>query len=263
MKFSLSLFGGLLLLSAAVQSEPSEEALRAHQQAGVSLMGLIEAATDADALKRSDFRDLVQILADEERVLKSGSYSQAEFEPLSNICTSVNRASVSMLLIGLKAQNIQSLPQAEAQNRIQSLMMSNVKAFQDELAQLQPFLLRCMAKLIGPTTELLASLDADELNIHRRNGLAQMRQGLLGVYGMAIETACDESLGDAFKHAMLSALNDTSREFVTAIPLADRNRLRESLAKAIATGREIHRPQLIALEKIFQNDQCVGLCAVQ
>lgn len=253
-----------LLFSSTAMSALNSTDLSTYRNASTQLAVLIASAQNgmkAPQLKTAEVMKLVQTISDEERLLKADAYSVAEMGDLLDICAIANQASVSFLLFDLKANiNPNASPQQVADSLI-PLMKSNVLAFQDELKELQPFLLRCLAKEVSPMTKFLASLKPADYTEIRRQGLAKMRSGLVQVYAGALQTANDPDVRDDYRIALLSALAETSVAFASVLELPVRKQIRDAMTFAAASTTGQYKLYLDRIADALSDERCDGLCA--
>ncbi|MDY6948313.1 MAG: hypothetical protein SXG53_21620, partial [Pseudomonadota bacterium] len=216
------------LWSSAALCAPSPTDLVAYKDAGARLVALIEIAQDKgeiSLLKTPEVRGLVRSVSDESKVLRTDSYAASELGTLLDICDVANRASVSLMLFGLKAHLSSGANQQQAQAQTAALMTSNTVAFQDELKELHPFLLRCLAKEVAPMSQFVASLKPAEFTDVRRQGLMQARSGLLQMYAGALQSAIDTRYSDEYRLGLLAAMAESSESFASVMDLPVRRQL--------------------------------------
>jgi hypothetical protein len=105
------------------------------------------------------------------RFLSSNRYQMKDMGGLMDLCDQSNKAVMSYVMFDVKSViNPQSDPQQMAA-RLAPLMEKNVRTFQNELGELQPFLFRCLAKEIPLLTEFA---QASILRPEARKQLAEL-----------------------------------------------------------------------------------------
>lgn len=256
----MALFCGSTALCA-----PSPVDLAAYQNAGARLLTLIATAEEKGQvaeLRTPEFMRLVKIVSDEERVLRKDPYPINELGSLFDTCDVANRVSVSLSLFGLKGRLDPKKTGQEMQAAIVSLANSNIVAFQDELKEVQPFLLRCMAKEVQPMTQFMSSLKPAEFTEVRRQGLVQSRSGLLQVYAGALQVANDATYRDEYRISLLAALAESSAHFASVMELHTRRELRDATRIAAFKATGAYKVHLVHIGQALSNETCDGLCAI-
>ena len=261
----------LTLLSVALYSSttfcaPTPSDLAAYNNAGARLMALIDAAQrngEISQLKTPEALSLVRSVSDERKVLRTGTYTASELGSLLDICDVANKASVSLMLFGLKAHVIPGLDQQKMQAQIVALTARNVLTFQDQLRELQPFLLRCLSKEIRPMSEFVASLKPAEFTNVRRQGLIQARSGLLQMYAGALQAATDTRYSEKYRLGLLAAMAENSDSFASAIELPVRKQLHEAVRIAATKATGSYKLHLDRIAGSLSNEACDGLCAIR
>lgn len=142
-------------------------------------------------------------------------------------------------------------------------MSRNTVVFQDELKQLQAFLVRCMARTIQSLTEFALSLKHGELTDVRRPGIAQMGSFLWQVYSDALQMLADPKIRDDFETALLEALAETSAHHASAMPLSERKQMHASMAAAAARATGTIHVFLSRIAEALSANTCEGLCAIR
>jgi hypothetical protein len=265
MRFEIASLCLVLFCSSAAFCAPGPGDLAAYKNAGAKLVSLIEAAQQAgqiSQLKTPEVMGLVKTISDEKRILRPGSYTADELGSLMDVCGVANQASVSLALFNLKAHVGAMNSQEEMQAQTVALMNRNTVAFQEELGQLQPFLLRCLAKEIEPMTQFVASLKPADFTVVRRQGLAQARSGLLQIYTGAFQAANDTRYNDTYRTSLLAALSEISGRFATIMELSVRGHLRDSARSAASQASGAYKTHLVRIADSLNSETCDGLCAI-
>lgn len=253
------------LWSSTAFGVPSTADLDAYKEAGARLLMLIEAAEnkkDIKQLKTPEVMGLVSHISDESKVLRTDQYAASEIETLSDICDVANRVSKSLIRFDLKA----NLDPRANQQQIQALqiaqMNSNSLIFQDELKDIQSFLLRCLAKEISAASLFVASFKPEEFTDVRRQGLAQMRLGLSMVYTGAVQSATDTRYSDEFRLSLLAALAESSDSFASVTELTVRRQLHAMVVAAATKAEGQYKHHLERIAGSFSGQTCELLCSI-
>jgi hypothetical protein len=262
----LTLLSIFLLFGANAIAAPSAADLQSFNDAGARLLVLIadaEAARKVDALRTPEAKNLIQRLSDEGRMLSGPPYTATNLGTILEICEVVNKASVSLLLFEAKAQIDPKANPEQVNAALMPLMKGNSLQFQNELKELQPFLLRCLAKQIPAISQFMASLQPEEITEVRRNGLARMRLGVLQVFAGAFDAVNDAQYKADYRLALLSALAETADIFVTITQLSVRKQIADAAAES---ARGANSPFKVYLERVsvaFRDQSCGVLCSMQ
>ena len=262
----MALLSILLLSGGNAIAAPSAADLQAFNDAGARLLALIkdaESARKADALRTPEAKNLIQRLSDESRMLNGLPYAATNLGTIIDICEVVNRASVSLMLFDAKEQIDPKANPEQTSAALVPLMQRNILQFQNELKELQPFLLRCLAKQIPAISEFIASLKPEEITEVRRNGLARMRFGVLQVFGGAFNAVNDEQYKPDYRLALLSALAETADVFVTITQLSVRKQMADAAAESARRANPPYKAHLERVSVIFRDQSCGILCSIQ
>jgi hypothetical protein len=245
---------------------PTADDLAAYKEAGARLTSLIETAQQRggaiNQLKSSEVTRLVRVISDEDRILRADAYPVTEMESLLDTCDVANKASVSLMLFNLKAGLDPSANPQQTQAAVIKLANENVVAFQDELREIQPFLLRCLSKQVEPMTQFIATLKPAELTDIRRQGLVGARKGLLQIYTGALQAANDPRYREDYRLALLGALAETSAHFARILELPARKELRDATRVTGSKSAAAYKPQLTRIADSLSNEACEGLCRI-
>jgi hypothetical protein len=195
-------------------------------------------------------------------MLRAATYTPADIGGLMDICAVTTKATVSLMLFGLKSHlNPTQTPQ-QMLPEVVALANRNTIAFQEVLQQLQPFQLRCLAKEVEPLTAFVASLKPADLTDIRKQGLAQVRSGTMEVYTGGLLAANDTRLGAQYRASMLATLAETSGRFATILELPVRRQLRDSVRTAASQAPDAYKGYLVRIADSLSSETCDGLCAI-
>jgi hypothetical protein len=256
----------ILLQSSTLLAAPTANDLAACKEAGARLTAMIETAQRSGGaisqLKSAEVMRLVKIISDEDRILRADAYPVTEMESLLDTCDVANKASVSLMLFNLKTRLDPTANQQQTQAAVIQLASENIAAFQDELEEIQPFLLRCLAKQVQPMVQFIATLKPAELTAVRRQGLAGARTGLLQIYTGALQAANDPRYREDYRLALLGALAETSVHFARILELPARKELRDSMKGAASKSAGAYKLHLTRIADSLNNETCEGLCRI-
>ncbi len=204
--------------------------------------------------------EMISTLSDSERFLDSIPYHLKDIDFLMKVCEKANAAVMSYSLFDLKNNIDNKADPKVVALQVAELMERNIQSFQDELAQLQPFTVRCMAKQIPLITEFLQSLKPEEFTNVRREGVKKMREGMFGSYFGFLQITNNLSLKESYRANLLKAISETATLNSSILHLKER---RQILDLVIAIKDKASDSMHSHLEKIAQamsQTGCEGLC---
>lgn len=245
-----------LWVAAAPSTKDFEEYARAAQEfeAMVSRVGAVGAMpriTDTRVAR------LVSTLSDERRFLSS------PFPPDPNdrsfeVCSRSTRAVVAYMMSG--TGSLAGVDPGTAARRIQAQMAKNTLNYQDELAMLMPFVTRCHGRLAVALAEWVRARNVAGFADVQREGLAQMRLGILQTYLGALISAGDTALKESFRERLLRAAADSASAFSAILTLEGRRSVLQAL-RSFPIGRTL-TVHAARIEKEMSRTDCQGLCAL-
>lgn len=239
--------------------------LAAYRDAGnkmASLVAQAEKANNGKMLQTKEVDQLVAVLSDEKRFLKSAPYSKDQLKDLLQLCSVTNKALMSLALFHIKGSIDPKADRKVIVAQVSALMQKNTQSFSRHLQRLQPFMIRCTAKQVKPLSEFMASLPPEQLTPVRRKGLQRARVGFMQMFVGVVKNSGDKSLDKAYRLAIVRALAESAPDLISTLPLTARARLK-SIATAsrdsVPAGFESYMKQIY---KALDNNVCEGLCAI-
>jgi hypothetical protein len=200
-----------------------------------------------------------EILTDE-KIFTSRRYTDRDIGALSGVCAKANEVSMSYTLFGLKDQTDKTDDVAAAIVHVQELAVRNIYFFQDEVAKLQAFTIRCLATGLPLIIQSLDSLRPEEFTEIRRNGARQMRDGILGVYYGGLTAASDQRMNEANRLRLLGSLAGTASEFAKALPDYRRREIADLAKSAVQSAPDALRTPLLMIQRSMREATCSSLC---
>ena len=217
--------------------------------------------TDADAAP------LITTLSDYRRFLDGHEFTPEEMNGLIEMCHTANQIYVAYALSDLDRRVDRSAQLPGVARQTGDVIMQNTYAFQQELALIQPFLLRCMAKQLAPLASMLTDLApqsrAEQLTDTRLARMRGMLGGLSTSYVGMFALLKDEQLSSAYKLAMLEALADVANAARAAMSLDVRKQVLAELAALDPAVKAPFGKYLDHIAAAMRNTACEGLCAIQ
>lgn len=217
--------------------------------------------TDADAAP------LITTWSDHRRFLDGHEFTPGEMNGLIEMCHTANQIHVAYALYDLNRRVDRSSQLPGVAKQTGDVIMQNTYAFQQELALIQPFLVRCMAKQLVPLASMLNGLTpqsrAEQLTDTRLARMRGMLGGLSSNYVGMFALLRDEQLSAAYKLAMLEALADVATAAQAAMSLGVRKQVLTELTALDPAVKASFGKYLDQIALAMRNTTCDGLCAIQ
>ncbi|VVE79134.1 hypothetical protein [Pandoraea sputorum] len=199
-------------------------------------------------------------LSDSRRFLDGNTFGEAQLPVLMDLCGQANRKAKNYLLFDLDKVVEESMPLDAAQQAIFGKMLRNSLTYQDELALLQPFEIRCMAKLVPLVTRMFEHMKPEEITPVRRQGIEMMRKGMDSFFLATLSSASDPSLNDRYRTNMLMAAAETAPQIVPAMKPEEREKLKLAAKTVVNTAPENLKDYIERIADTFAQPNCEGLC---
>jgi hypothetical protein len=181
---------------------------------------------------------------------------------LLSACDAGGGSEMAYMLYGLGRSGVRQADKAAAAQIVARLEGRNELRFQDEFALATRFSVACAALEVPQAEAFIASLPPADLTDTRRAGLQQLRKGLLEVFAGAILVQSDP-LRRANKDLILYETVTAAPVLMTAVPLADRQKLRDLIDRVLPSTADASaaRTSLQQLKAVLASTDCRGLCA--
>lgn len=256
----------LVVMGATARVAIGSADVALYRQTSERLLALIDSAQadgDPSLVRTKEVLALVESVSSNSAVLRSGASGESEFEMLTEICGLANRMSMSLLLFGAKAHINPVATQEQMQAELLSLMNRNTIVFEDHLKDLQPFLLRCLARQLSALSQFVAKLRSDEITDVRKQGLARMRSGMTQLLLGVVAAANDSRYSEEYRLSLLEALAETSPVFAQSMEPAVRQQLYALTSAAASQAQRPYKRPLDQMERALGADSCNALCALR
>jgi hypothetical protein len=218
-----------------------------------------EAHSSMPRISNDEVKKVLGILSDD-RVLTSQKFAAEDLGVLINICGKTNEVIMSYGLYDLKNRLVETSDQAALTLQIQNLMFKNIVEYQDELAKLQPFLVRCLATQLPVIIKFGESLPAEQFTALRREGAIMARNGAFGMYFGAITSSTNAQIKEEHQIRLLTALAETSQVFASSLTNDQRKQITELVNVAIQHSSSAYQKPLITINKGMNDQTCTFLC---
>jgi hypothetical protein len=255
-----------IVLVADACASPSAEQLAQYRSAGQRLGAMIADAGsrgESQRLRGPAFSDSIEEIARGDRLLGSRKYEVSQIGTLIEICEVAQKASISLIMFGSQKRLVPGMAPEESAAAVASVMDANGVEFQDELARLQPFVLRCFSRLMEPMGEFVESFGPGEFSEVRRQGVIKMRNGSLMLFVGAITSTSDPRYRDEYRTEMLSALVSSATEFASIMPIKQRSEVVRLARMAVDTSSAPHRAKYQEIAETFEKSECNVLCRLE
>ncbi|RYF73484.1 MAG: hypothetical protein EOO29_26620 [Comamonadaceae bacterium] len=241
----------VMLLMAVLVAWPGAgvhaQGLDAHAAAGARFEALRNA--DPAAMPRladAQAAETLQTLGDVQQFLPQRM--SAQLPAVADACGRVRDAIVAY----------QSFEAMQGGQLLPQRLLDNGATFQEELAQLQPFLAHCIARQVPLAEATLERIDPRMRAQLRLGGLRRGQASVMQLYASLSTSLADARVERAHTKALLKALAETASVHVRALSLDDRRSLRET------AGAQLRKaPSSAPWQRIRQamaDERCAALC---
>ncbi|RYF34383.1 MAG: hypothetical protein EOO26_04770 [Comamonadaceae bacterium] len=231
--------------------------LAAHVEAGRAFDALRAARPDTmPRLADADSAAVLRVLGDVPRFLDGTRFAPNELGALSDLCDRDRSAIVAYIAFGA-LQNGQLA---------MDVMARNATDYQDEIALLQRFQARCIAKQVPLAEALFRQLGEAQASRLRLGGLQRSQAALLQTYTVATgHCAVEEAgpLGASGYCGVLDTLAELAPVHARALPLASRATVTSLVTPLIARAAPPRKAELQRIADVMAGTRCTGLCLLQ
>ncbi|WP_337267480.1 hypothetical protein [Oryzifoliimicrobium ureilyticus] len=138
----------------------------------------------------------------------------------------------------------------------------NAAAYQGEISRAGAYLLKVFAAELEAATDFFATLPKEQMNDARRNGLRQMRLGIMQeVTGIALMLRSPD-LRPENRRVLLDALTDTAPSIAAATTPLDRQAMVAQVGSLLPALNDEERAKAETLKNAFAGQDCTGLCLI-
>lgn len=194
---------------------------------------------------------VLRTLGDAPRFVDAASFTPADLGALSDLCERDKAAIDAYTGFGAIQQG------AIDAGRV----VRNILEFQDELAVLQPFLARCIARQVPLAEAMLAQMSERQAAQLKLGGLKRSRTALLQLYAGASSCLSDARFGAAYC-GLLEVLAELAPVHARALPLAARANAARMLPPPAQIPAGAQRDAVQRIVDALGGDGCKALCRV-
>ena len=253
----------LMWMYASVTTIACAQDATAYLNASEELQRLSLLATPESGMPRMSDKKvaaLISTLSNSRLFLDSAPYQLKDLSVLMDICGKSNAAVMSYMLFDLKNNIDPNGDPNLSALQMQKVVIKNAHTFQDELEQLQPFSLRCGAKMNPLLTEFLLSLTPEELTDIRLAGLKQTQNGTMNSLFGVLLMSNDPTLKISYRSLMLQAASEAAASNATILPLTARRKIVELAKSAQPNAPEEFHNALEGIVDAMSDTRCEGMC---
>lgn len=252
----------LLMLACAPALSQDFSAYKAAGKYFLERMGMPRDERVVPRLTESDAASMLATLSDSANLLDGYRFKKTSLKELMEVCSTADEIVRSYTMLHLK-KDIDLVSLAPAlQQKFTSMVLGNITSFEPELALLQPFMIRCLAKQAEPLVELMNELPAGSGADVRSTELRGVRDGIAGAYRVLLYFASVEALGRPYRASLLTTLADVSGVYQSIMPLSVRKEVIDDLRAMSPATRETSSGHFRQIEAAMSNTACEGLCAL-
>ena len=255
----------LLCLSSVVSAAAWAKDIATYLRAAQEFQRLVAEETQKHRMPRMTNKkvaELIATLSDSQNFLESKSYTLKDLGPLGSVCGQAHAATMSYAYFGLiRTIDAKGYPIAPAGQTLK-VMEKNVVAFQEELTQLHPFFVRCMAKTIPLSHEFVLSLKPEQFTQVRRLGLSQVRKGTFQMYygTLQMAKAKDATIKEHYVVNLLQAMAETAPHYASVLQLSARRQVFDLAEAGESTATPKLRGYFKKIAEAMNSTGCEGLC---
>lgn len=199
--------------------------------------------------------------ADVDAVFRGSSLTPSDLGAVSDLCGKANHVQTGYLLANFTSIKSSGVPLAELQTHTRDLAVRNSVTYQDVIAPMFAFGIRCNALVMPLLTEFFVKLPADQRTPVRLSGLAQMRNGAIAEMTGAIASTHQQGLSPRNHRVVISAAAATAPAYVYALPVVERKKILQAAVMAKAGASADDQASLDILIRALADERCEGLCA--
>lgn len=241
-----------LAIAAAPLAQAADSA--AHAEAGRAFDALRAARPDTmPRLDDPESAAVLRVLGDAPRFLDDASYTPGELGALSDVCDRDRSAIVAYIAFGAM-QNGQLAMDAMARNAV---------TYQDEIALLQRFQARCVAKQVPLAEALFRQIGEAQASRLRLGGLQRSQTALLQTYMVATANCPVEATDTPAFCGVLDTMAELAPVHARALPLAMRGAVSSLVTPLLTRAAPSRKATLQRIADAMADTRCSGLCQLQ
>jgi hypothetical protein len=260
-----AVFAAIALTCSPAVASGAQDAVQRYFAAAAQVSELLS-RPDLESLPRAKDPQMAAafaIITDVKAVLKPRRFTVNDLGVLSDVCSKNLEIMMKYALFDPKRKVDPKSNELTGFLQMMAFMNENVRAYQDEIAPLLAFSLRCPAVLIPLLGTFIARLPPEDFNETRRRGLEKMRISYLTSYLTGLRCFTRDSsapFAPANARRVIDALVDTAPVYAGFLPLDARARILAAASQARAATPKA-APAIDKIVRAMARRDCVGLCA--
>lgn len=239
--------------------------LSSYLAASQTLQSKIDAAEQKKSMPRltdPDVAPLITLLSDSQTFLDSNNFTVNETGRLMEVCSAANKIVVSYMLFGLKNQANKPTSNSDAITRTRSVMRKNASTYHPEFTLLQPFTIKCLAKVVPLLSGFVKSLKKEEITEIRLSGLRLAKTGMTGMFTGVLELASDPDLNPALKMVLVKTLTENADKFRSLLSIQVRQQIAGYISALLPTTETKYAEYFQKIQAEMSNTTCEDLCLI-
>ncbi len=203
---------------------------------------------------------VLSVLTDSQRFLMPLAVPFDNVDELTEFCDHARRIYVLYVFAGTKIGDTPNDGQDAKDDRIAKQITENTVKYQDALAKLYPFVLRCMVGLVPITTKFVLNLKPEEMTVVRLQGLQQARKGYAQMYVGTLQMLGTPGLKESVRARFAHGLADIAPTSASTLTLAFRQQLLTFVRNHQAVFDGNLRADFDTIVQALEDTHCEGLC---
>lgn len=201
---------------------------------------------------------LIAVTSDSDARFGTAEFPVRALDTFVPVCAASSGLMTRYLLVGVTPEEAK----APASRAFTAKVIANTRAYQNEIMPLLRFGIRCNALHIPALEQFTARLTVAELTQTRRDGLAQMRQGISQILQGAVETLGQPGIRPENSTALLRQVVSDAPVLARVLTLPQRADLAARVAVFTKASPPSIRSDLDRLRAALADQRCEGLCAI-
>lgn len=254
---------GVALVVISQLSYASSTHIKNYLNSSSEFEALIEKESTAGRLPRIEDSASLKVfnqLSNSQKAITSETYSVDDLGVLLNVCGKANQFNMTYMLHGMNSMvdNTES-PQALEEKLLQ-LMSENSIKFQNELYVFFPFVIDCIAIQSPLILTFWESLPIDQQTQVRKDGIIQVRSGILNIYAGAFISLRDSEIELAFSEALLESVTQAAPNMASILSLDSRGVVLNMVSEYSIEAPEKYMDKLGSMSRDFGSKECNTIC---
>ncbi|RHW18757.1 hypothetical protein D1610_00930 [Sphingomonas gilva] len=183
------------------------------------------------------------------------------YQSYQAVCGAAQALTMRYAMFGYDASAAAADP-VQAEAKLAAAITANTRAYQNEIFPLMGFTIRCTALHVPVFEDIVARLGPSGMTRERRDGLAQLRGGLVQLIEGTLMMMAQSAVQPAHRAAMLKRIGDDSPMLVRMMTLQQRSELAARVARYAPAVPAASKGDLDRLRAALADRRCEGLCAV-